>query len=112
MFDTKDAKELPQYNGVSKGEYWRRKISNYLIARCPDIAEPLEWAERGRETITREKLESMNFVGEYGVKNERRASSGMCTAIVACVPATMRTSKTWGWQAITMARTPLQRPRS
>jgi predicted Zn-dependent peptidase len=33
--------------------------------------------------------ELLGFVGEYGVKNERRASSGMCTAIVACVPATM-----------------------
>lgn len=33
--------------------------------------------------------ELLGFIGEYGVENNRKPNSGKCTAIVACVPATM-----------------------
>ena len=33
--------------------------------------------------------ELLGFIGEYGKANNRSKNSGMCTAIVACVPATM-----------------------
>ena len=51
LFDDKASAELPKYDGRTKGEYWRHKVTFYLISRCPELAAHLAWAEGQDEPI-------------------------------------------------------------
>ncbi len=46
LFEAKDAKFLPEFNGEDKAGLWRRKVSAYLITKYPEMADGLEWVER------------------------------------------------------------------
>ena len=52
LFDKKEAKELPRYDGKVGGALWRKKVTNYLVSTCPEIRSLLKWAEQEREPIT------------------------------------------------------------
>ena len=51
LFEVKDAKSLPDYNGNDKGGLWRKKISDYLISKYPDMEKLLEWVEEKKEAV-------------------------------------------------------------
>ena len=51
LFEAKDAKSLPEYNGEEKGGIWRRKVSYYLISKYPDMEFLLEWVEKQQEIV-------------------------------------------------------------
>ena len=52
LFDEKSAKEFIQYNGVTGGAMWRKKISAYLVGRAPDLRLLLPWAEKQTDIIS------------------------------------------------------------
>ena len=56
LFDKKEAKELPRYDGKSGGSHWRKRVANYLVSRCPEIRSLLKWAEQEREPVSRASL--------------------------------------------------------
>ena len=64
LFEVKDAKSLPDYNGNDKGGLWRKKISYYIISKYPDMEKLLEWAGGKTEAVdakllkTYEKIDS------------------------------------------------------
>ncbi len=58
LFDKKEAKELPRYDGKAGGALWRKKVSNYLVSKCPEIRPLLKLAEQEREPITGRSLAS------------------------------------------------------
>ena len=51
LFEAKDAKFLPEYNGNGKGGPWRRQVSYYLISKYPDMEFLLEWVEKQKEIV-------------------------------------------------------------
>ncbi len=56
LFEVKDAKSLPSFNGRDKGAYWRKKTTFYLASKCPDIVPVLKWVEKQDDPITEESL--------------------------------------------------------
>ena len=56
LFEVKDAKSLPIFNGREKGAYWHKKISFYLASKCPEIVKILKWVEKQDEPITDQTL--------------------------------------------------------
>ncbi len=42
LFEVKDAKALPIFNGKEKGSYWHKKVTFYLASKCPEITELLK----------------------------------------------------------------------
>ncbi len=52
LFDEKAAKELNQYNGITGGAMWRKKITAYLVSRAPDLRTLLPWAEKQTDVIS------------------------------------------------------------
>ena len=64
LFEAKEAKILPQYNGKDKGTFWRKKVSFYLASRCPEITAILQWAERSEGEIDEDRLANYGHMGE------------------------------------------------
>jgi hypothetical protein len=58
LFEAKEAKFLPEFDGKTKAGLWRRKVSSYLITKYPDIAELLEWVEKRQTTIDSKSLKA------------------------------------------------------
>ena len=42
LFEAKDAKFLPEFDGKTKAGLWRRKVSSYLITKYPEMANLLK----------------------------------------------------------------------
>ena len=42
LFEVKDAKSLPDYNGKANAGLWRKKVSYYLISKYPEMEKLLE----------------------------------------------------------------------
>ena len=51
LFDTKRSRDLPRYDGRSKGGLWRTKVTNFLVTRCPEILILLQYVEKRIEEI-------------------------------------------------------------
>ena len=60
-FDSKGKDDVDKYNG-KENKLWRKKTTNYLASRLPDVHPLILWAERQKEAITAEKLETACFV--------------------------------------------------
>jgi len=61
IFNSKFKDEVPKFDGKRDGEGWRKRVINYLISRCPDIKDAIDWAEsRGRSD---EVIETIDVVG-------------------------------------------------
>jgi hypothetical protein len=58
LFEAKEAKFLPEFDGETKAGLWRRKVSSYLITKYPDIAELLEWVEKKQTTLDSKSLKA------------------------------------------------------
>ena len=58
LFEVKDAKILPSFNGKEKGSYWHKKITFYLASRCPEITAILKWVEKQEDPVTDKSLRS------------------------------------------------------
>ena len=52
LFEIKNKDEIPRYDGKSHGGLWRKKVRNFLIARCPDMMEALDRAEASTGPIS------------------------------------------------------------
>ena len=62
LFEAKDAKFLPEYNGKEKGGLWRRKVSYYLISKYPDMEFLLEWVEQQKEVVNPKLLRNFKKI--------------------------------------------------
>ena len=52
IFMSKFKDEVVRYDGRKDGDGWRRRVLNYLISRCPDIKEAIQFAEqKGRDDV-------------------------------------------------------------
>ena len=56
-FDSKDKSDLPRFNGRDKNVLWRKKVTLFLVTKCPDIKPFLKWAEQEREEITPQAMQ-------------------------------------------------------
>ena len=62
LFEAKDAKFLPEFNGKEKAGIWRRKVSHYLISKCPDMERLLEWVEQQKEVVDSKLLQTFRHL--------------------------------------------------
>ena len=62
MFEAKDAKLLPGYNGKGKAGVWRKKVSYYLISKYPDMEHLLEWFGNQQEAIEPQILKNFKKI--------------------------------------------------
>jgi len=54
-FDCKEKADVEKYNG-KENKLWRKKTTNFLASRFPDVHPLVLWAERQKEAITDDKL--------------------------------------------------------
>ncbi len=69
-FDSKEKGELPHYDGKTGGVMWRRKVTNFLITRVPDLEAILRWTESTKDVITLAKVKSKPWVEWERVDNK------------------------------------------
>jgi hypothetical protein len=62
-FECKEKGDVDKYNGKDN-KLWRKKTTNFLAAKWPDVHQLLLWAERQAEEITDEKLAGACFADE------------------------------------------------
>ncbi len=56
-FDSKAARdELPRYDGKTKPELWRKKVTYHLHSKNANMQNLLRWAELQKDPITSEAL--------------------------------------------------------
>ena len=60
LFEVKDAKSLPDYNGKANAGLWRKKVSYYLISKYHEMEKLLEWVERKKEVVDSKVLANYN----------------------------------------------------
>ena len=67
LFDVKLAvNDKYRFNGVDKGDSWKRSIEGFFVGRCPQIAAMLNWAEKkGTEVITMQMCDEAFNNGEF-----------------------------------------------
>ncbi len=68
IFDQKEVRNVPSYNGKDKTEIWRAKMTNYLMSRAPEIARLLAWAEQQPQPIVTEALNSQPELQAMGMQ--------------------------------------------
>ena len=68
IFDQKEVRNVPSYNGKDKTEMWRAKMTNYLMSRAPEIARLLAWAEQQPQPIITETLNAQPELWAMGVQ--------------------------------------------
>ena len=56
LFEVKDAKSLPDYNGKANAGLWRKKVSYYLISKYPEMEKLLEWVGSTKEVVDSQVL--------------------------------------------------------
>ena len=70
LFDAKHAKELPRYKGDGRGAMWRKKVSNYLITRCPEIRAALSRVERQTAELSLAGVRGAQVRGEFQCRHD------------------------------------------
>ena len=72
LFDAKVAvNDKYRYNGVDKGDSWKRSIEGFFVGRCPQVEGMLQWAERqGTQVIDKTMIDDAHATGKFGVMSE------------------------------------------
>ena len=81
-FDSKEKGELPHYDGKTAGAMWRRKVTNFLITRVPDLEVLLRWTESFDATITQDVLSRKPWIAWERRKNASYVPSSIDAAIL------------------------------
>jgi len=72
LFDAKVAvNDKYRYNGVDKGDSWKRSIEGFFVGRCPQVEGMLQWAERqGTQVIDKNMIDAAHATGKFGIMTE------------------------------------------